>query len=363
MKAIITAGGRGTRLRPLTHSNNKHLLPIANKPMLLYPVEHLRDAGILDIGVIVNETKPEIEGLLGDGSSIGVKITYIFQEKPLGLGHCLKISEGFLRDTERFVMYLGDNILAKGIKEFVEDFEKSKNNACMTLVDLKDRERLKSLGVAEIQGGAIVATEEKPQEPKPTHFAASGIYFFDNNVFKAFNGEDAIRPSPRGELEITSGVFRYLLEHNYNVGYYNITGWWKDTGKMEDLIDANSLVLDKFDGFVNLGKISSTSKVVGDLLLGKGSVVEDSQILGPVVIGENVAIKNSRIGAYCAIGNNCVIENSEIENSIMMSGSSLVHLKNVTGSLIGFNAKITKNGGGPEVSRIIVGDDSVLSLA
>jgi len=268
-------------------------------------------------------------------------------------------------------MYLGDNILAKGIKEFVDDFKNSSNNACMTLVDIKDRERLKSLGVAEIKDGRIVATEEKPQDPKPNHLAASGIYFFDGNVFKAFNGDGAIKPSARGELEITSGVFRYLIEHDYKVGYYNITGWWKDTGKMDDLIDANRLVLDKFDGFKNEGTISSTSEVEGDLLLGKGSVVEKSQILGPVVIGENVVIKNSRIGAYTAIGNNCVIEDSEIENSILMEGAGLTNLKNVTGSLIGFNAKINKfvskeikkNGGGPDVSRIIVGDDSVISLA
>jgi len=363
MKAIITAGGRGTRLRPLTHSNNKHLLPIANKPMILYPVEHLRNAGILDIGIIVNETKAEIESLLGNGSAFGVNITYIFQEKPLGLGHCLKISEGFLGDTDKFVMYLGDNILAKGIKEFVDDFAKSSFDACMTLVDMKDKERLKSLGVAEIEGNRIIATEEKPQNPKSSHFAASGIYFLQRNAFNAFNGNDAIKPSARGELEITSGVFKYLVDHGFKVGYYNITGWWKDTGKMEDLIDANRLVLDKFDGYLVNGTISPTSEVEGDLLLGKGSVIENSKILGPVVIGDNVKIINSKIGSYSAIGNNCYIENSEIENSIMMEGSSLINLQNVCGSLIGANAKVKKNGGNPKVSSIVIGDDSVISLA
>ena len=363
MKAIITAGGRGTRLRPLTHSNNKHLLPIANKPMILYPLEQIRDAGILDIGVIVNETRAEIESLLGDGSKFGVRITYIFQEKPLGIGHCLKISQDFLQGTDKFVMYLGDNVSALGIKGFVDDFIKSDKNAMMSLVKVDDLEKLKAWGVAEIEGDKVLRVEEKPQNPKPNHLGGAGIYFFDSNAFKAFSGDGAIVPSARGEYEITSGVFRYLIDHGYKVGYYNITGWWKDTGRMEDLIEANRLVLDKYDGFEIKGKIDASSKVVGDIKLGTESTIQNSNILGPVVIGENVVIKNSKIGAYTAIGDNCVIENSEIENSILMSGASLTNLQNVTASLIGFNAKVKKNGGVPNVSSLVVGDDSVISLA
>ncbi|MBU4381068.1 glucose-1-phosphate thymidylyltransferase [Candidatus Parcubacteria bacterium] len=363
MKAIITAGGRGTRLRPFTHSNNKHLLPIANKPMILYPLEQIRDAGIKEIGIIVNETRAEIENLLGDGSTFGVSLTYIFQEKPLGIGHCLKISEEFLRGTDKFVMYLGDNVSALGIKVFVEDFAKSDKNAVMSLVKVDDLEKLKAWGVAEIEGDRVVRVEEKPQNPKPNHLGGAGIYFFDSNAFKAFSGKDAIVPSNRGEYEITSGVYRYLINHGYKVGYYNITGWWKDTGRMEDLIEANRLVLDKFDGFEVKGKIDANSKVVGDIKLGIGSIIENSNILGPVVIGENVIIKNSKIGAYTAVGDNCQIVNSEIENSILMNGASLTNLQNVSSSLIGSNAKIKKNGGAPNVSSIVVGDDSVISLA
>lgn len=235
MKALITSGGRGTRLRPLTHTQNKHLIPIANKPIIHYAIEYCAEAGIKEIGIVYNADSIAIPDALGDGSQFGVRLTFIPQEAPLGLAHVVKISQDFIGD-EPFVFYLGDNMVVGGLKRFIEEFEKNKSNCHLTLAKVKDPQRF---GVPELDGNRIVRIEEKPRHPK-SDFAVAGIYIYDSSIFKAVNN---IQPSARGELEI-SDAHQYLLDHGYKVTYSEITGWWKDTGKPYDLLEANRLVLD-----------------------------------------------------------------------------------------------------------------------
>lgn len=237
MKALITAGGKGIRLRPITHTNNKHLIPIANKPMIHYAIEAAVEVGIKDIGIVINpDTGDEIKQALGNGEKWGVYISYIIQEAPIGLAHVVKVSEDFIKN-EPFVFYLGDNVIVGGIKKFLEEFNNSDNNCHLVLARVKDPQRF---GVPEIKEGKIIEVEEKPKSPRSS-YAVTGIYFYDSHIFEAVNN---IRPGWRGELEI-SDAHQYLIDKGYKVGYSEITGWWKDTGKPEDLLDANRLVLEQ----------------------------------------------------------------------------------------------------------------------
>ncbi|RQW02870.1 glucose-1-phosphate thymidylyltransferase, partial [candidate division KSB1 bacterium] len=230
MKALITAGGKGTRLRPLTHTQNKHLLPIANKPILHYALEKMADAGISEVGILTNQEGREVRSALGSGDRWGLHITYIPQEAPLGLAHVVKISQQFIGD-DPFIFYLGDNMVVGGLHKFIDAFEKEGSNCHLTLSRVKDPERF---GVPELRDNRIVSIEEKPNKPK-SEFAVTGIYLYDATIFEAVNN---IQPSPRGELEI-SDAHQYLLDHGYSISYSEITGWWKDTGKPEDVLEAN----------------------------------------------------------------------------------------------------------------------------
>ena len=307
MKALITAGGRGTRLRPLTFTNNKHLIPIANKPIIEYAIEAVREAGITDIGITYNYGLEELQSYLGEGERYEVSITYIHQQAPIGLADCVRAAEDFI-GHDKFVFYLGDNMLAGGIKEFVEEFAKdTKTNCLLLLAKVPDPERF---GVAEInKKGDVIRTVEKP-----TSFisdrAITGIYFFDHHIFKAFKGKDAIKPSARGELEIPD-AFQYLIDHGYTVHAKNVSGWWKDTGKMNDLLLANRLILEKGYTFEIDGN-SEDTLIEGEVAIAKGAKVINSHIRGPVVIGEGSIVENSYIGPFTSIDKNCVIRNSEI---------------------------------------------------
>ncbi|MEQ8172006.1 MAG: glucose-1-phosphate thymidylyltransferase, partial [Candidatus Eremiobacterota bacterium] len=280
MKALITSGGRGTRLRPITHTNNKHLIPIANKPMLFYALEAVAEAGIKDVGVIVgSDTKNEIISALGDGSLWDINITYIEQDEPRGLAHVVKISESFI-GKDNFIFYLGDNMIVGGVKRFIEEFEAHKPDCQLVLACVKEPQRF---GVPEIKDGKIISIEEKPVKPK-SHYAVTGLYIYDNIIFEAVNN---IKPGARGELEI-SDAHQYLLNKGKVVRYSEITGWWKDTGEPEDLLEANRLVLDRafelehrhLEGYIN------DSDVAGKVIIGKNSKIINSIVRGPVIIGE-----------------------------------------------------------------------------
>jgi glucose-1-phosphate thymidylyltransferase len=352
MKALILSGGKGTRLRPITHTNAKQLIPIANKPILFYGIEAIKEAGITEIGIVVGETKDEIRQAVGDGSRWGVKITYIEQDEPLGLAHAVKIAETFIgRDS--FVMYLGDNLIKDGIKPLVEEFKKNKPNAQILLAKVPHPEQF---GVAELAEGKVIRLEEKPKAPR-SDLALVGVYMFDSSIFEAVN---TIKPSIRKELEITDAI-QYLIDQKKTVHPHVVTGWWKDTGKLEDMLEANSIILDTFT-FRNDGQIDSASKIEGKVVIEKGAVIEGSVVRGPVIIGENARIVNSYIGPYTSVYFGTQIESSEIEHSIVLENSRISDIKRIEDSLIGQNVQVLKSHSRPQAYRIMVGDSSKIEV-
>jgi len=353
MKALITSGGKGTRLRPLTHTQNKHLIPIANKPILHYAIETVAEAGITDIAIVTNADSDEVPNAIGDGSRWGVHITYIPQEAPLGLAHVVKISEPFI-GTEPFIFYLGDNMVVGGVRRFVEEFEKDHVNCFLTLSRVKDPERF---GVPEIRNNRIVSIEEKPKVPK-SEFAVAGIYIYDHHIFEAVNN---IKPSQRGELEI-SDAHQYLIDHGYQIGFSEITGWWKDTGKPIDLLEANRLVLEHLQPRVE-GEVDKASYTTGNVIIEKNARIKNSHIRGPVIIGENSVIENSYIGPFTSIYNNCYIRNSEIEFSIILNDCQILDIGvRIESSLLGSDVQLTKSSPKPAAHRFIIGDQSRVEL-
>ena len=358
MRALITAGGRGTRLRPLTYTSNKHLIPIANKPMLHYALEAVAAAGIRDVGIVINpDTGEEIRRALGDGSTWGVAITYVLQEAPLGLAHVVHSAESFLRG-EPFVFFLGDNVVVGGIRQFVERFRERKDHCHLVLARVREPQRF---GVAEVQGDRIVRVIEKPAKPA-SDFAVTGIYVYDAPIFEAVRG---IRPSGRGELEI-SDAHQYLLDHGYQVGFSEITGWWKDTGKPEDLLEANRFVLDQMldaAGPVIRGSVDAHSDVAGKVVVEAGARVVASQIRGPVAIGADAVVEGSYIGPFTSIGKRCVIRDSELEYSILFEGTQILDVDvRIERSLLGREVLIRRAAARPRTQKFIVGDQSTIEL-
>jgi len=353
MKALITAGGHGTRLRPITHTQNKHLIPIANKLMLAYALEYAHDAGIDEVGIIINEGDTSIVDAFGNGDSFELKIKYIEQSAPLGLGHVVKISESFIKD-DPFVFYLGDNILVGGINKFIEDFKANCSNCHLVLSKVPDPNRF---GVADVKDGKIIGIEEKPDHPK-SKLAVTGIYVYDSHIFEAVNN---IKPSARGELEI-SDAHQYLLEKGFSVSYSEITGWWKDTGKPSDLLEANRLVLDNIKD-EREGTIDEQSTVSGRVVMGKGSQIINSNIRGPVIIGENVTVDGAYVGPYSAIGDGCKIINSEIEYSILMHQCRISNIsRRIEASLLGSDVELLRSQSKPITHRFILGDQSRVEI-
>jgi len=360
MKALITAGGRATRLRPITYTINKHLIPLANKPMIFYAIEKIAEAGISEIGINVNVGEEEIQRFCGDGSKWGVKITYIEQVGgPKGLAHILKMARPFLGD-EPFLFYLGDNIILGSIVNFVKKFQAGGLTGLLALSKVKDPQRF---GVPEIVDGKIVRVDEKPQQPK-SDFAVTGIYVYGPDVHKAV---DAIAPSARGEYEI-SDVHTWLIENGYPVGYEEITGWWKDTGKPEDLLEGNQLLLSEMkpeDMFVEEGAtVAETAVLHGRVKIGKGTEIGERVLIrGPVVIGENCVIKNSYIGPYTAIGDGTEIYNAEVEHSVVFKNVDINCSKRIVDSMLGENATVTSaQETMPSGHRLIVGDNASIEL-
>ncbi len=354
MKALIASGGHGTRLRPLTHTQNKHLIPIANKPILHYAIEAAVDAGIKQIGIIHNADSQEVPNAIGNGKRWGVKITFIPQKTPAGLAHVVKIAEKFI-GKDNFIFYLGDNMVVGGVKRFIDEFEKSDCNCWLTLSRVKDPERF---GVPVIKNNKIIKVEEKPSKPK-SQFAVAGIYIYDRHIFEAVK---KIKPSARGEYEI-SDAHTYLIEHGYKVGYSEITGWWKDTGKPADLLEANRLVLDNIEPNIK-GDTDKISSVLGKVILEEGSKVVNSVIRGPAIIGKNAIIENSYIGPFTSIGNNTIIQNAEVEYSIVLRDSKIMNVKlRIEGSILGNDVEIVEANGKPHVHRFMIGDQSRVEVA
>ncbi|MEN6357694.1 MAG: glucose-1-phosphate thymidylyltransferase [Armatimonadota bacterium] len=353
MKALILSGGKGTRLRPITYTGAKQLVPVANKPILFYTIEAVKAAGISDIGIVVGDTHEEVEAAVGYGKRWGVKITYIHQEAPLGLAHAVKISQNFIKD-DAFVMYLGDNLIKDGITSFVDDYCASDANAQILLAHVPNPQ---SFGVAELEGGRVVRLIEKPKEP-PTDLALVGVYMFDSTIFEAVN---AIKPSARGELEITDAI-QYLVDHDYKVNSHIITGWWKDTGKLEDMLEANRIILDGIELDV-LGEVDKESEIAGRVKIGKGSRIINSCVRGPAIIGEECVIENAFVGPYTSINDRCKIIASEVEHSIILEDSQVLGIgSRLEDSLIGKNVKIAKDHKIPKAYRMMVGDNSAVSV-
>lgn len=353
MKGLILSGGKGTRLRPLTFTQAKQLVPVANKPVLFYGIEALKEAGIKEIGIVVGDTKDEIREAAGDGSRWGIRISYIEQEAPLGLAHAVKISEDFLGE-EPFVMYLGDNILKSGIKSLVEEFKKKKPNSLILLTEVPDPQMF---GVAELKDGEVVKLVEKPKKPR-SNLALVGVYMFDFHIFEAVN---AIKLSWRNELEITDAI-QYLVDNGYEVHSHLVTGWWKDTGNIEDILEANRLILESIDGDIR-GKVDKTSEVNGQVILEEGVVVQNSIIRGPVIIGTESEIIDSTIGPFTSIQKKCRIIQTEIEYSIILEGSEIRDVGNkINESLIGREVKIYKCPPKPSSYRFMVGDKSEIGV-
>ena len=348
MKALILSGGKGTRLRPITHTSAKQLLPVANKPILFYGIEAVKEAGIKEVGIVVGETKNEIKNAVGRGKKWGINVTYIEQDKPLGLAHAVKISQDFV-GNDYFVMYLGDNLIKDGITSLVKEFEKTKPNAQILLARVPHPEQF---GVVELRGGKVLRLVEKPKKPK-SDLALVGVYMFDKNIFKAVNN---IKPSWRNELEITDAI-QYLIDHNFTVRPHIITGWWKDTGKLEDILEANRIILDDLKKQVK-GKVDKESELFGKVRIEKGAEVRKSVIRGPVIIGENSRIVNSYIGPFTSVYFKVTIENSEIEHSIILENSKIKDIRRIEDSLVGQNVEILKSKAKPSAYRIMVGDSS-----
>lgn len=352
MKALVLSGGKGTRLRPITHTCAKQLLPVGNKPILFFGLEAIAAAGIKDVGIVVGETHEEIRNAVKNGSAWGLRVRYIQQEAPLGLAHAVKISRDFLGD-DSFVMYLGDNLIRNPLGKLVKDFKAKKANAQILLAHVPDPTQF---GVAQLKGGHVVSLEEKPKKPK-SDLALVGVYLFDKNIFKSIA---RLKPSARGELEITDAISG-LLKLGFKVQPTIIEGWWKDTGKLEDILEANRLVLDTFEQSLQ-GKVSADSKIEGKVVVEKGAKVVKSTIRGPVIIGKGAEIVGSYVGPFTAISENVKVLQSEIENSIVLKDSVIEMVQRIEGSLIGQNVQVVKSKVKPAAYKIMVGDSSRMEL-
>ncbi len=355
MKAIVLCAGKGTRLRPLTHTTAKHLIPVANRPVIFYTLETIKKAGITDIALIVSPyNREEFEQTIGDGSEFGLNVSYVVQQEPKGLAHAVWVAKDFLGKDD-FLMYLGDNMIMEDLKPFVENFRENDVDASILLTPVEDPRRF---GVAVVEGGKIVRVVEKPKVP-PSNLAIIGVYMFRTIIF---DGIENIKPSWRGELEITDAI-EYLIENGYDVRAHIVYGWWKDTGKPEDLLEANRKILENLKGSSILGNIDEKSTVQGNVEIGEGSVVVNSIIRGPVVVGENSVIKNSYVGPYTSVGNRVTVDGCEIENSIIMEESVVVDVsERIDSSILGKKTKVVKSSEKPRGIKLIIGDLSSVEI-
>lgn len=353
LKGLILSGGKGTRLRPLTYTRAKQLMPIANKPILFYGIEALAEAGIREIGIVVGDTKNEIMDAVGDGGRWGVRVIYIEQPEPLGLAHAVFTAKPFLNNSS-FVMYLGDNLLKNGVASLVDNFRRSKPNSQILLASVPNPEQF---GVAEFENGRVIRLEEKPKTPR-SNYALVGVYMFDSHIFEA---EEVLKPSWRGELEITDAI-QFLIDQGYRVEPHVVDGWWKDTGKLEDMLEANRLILETLQARIE-GDVDGTSRVDGRVVVEKGAAITSSTVRGPAIIGAGTVIENAFVGPFTSIQDLCEIRHSEIEHSIVLRGSRILNLKRrIEDSLIGVNVQIARSEMTPQAYRFLIGDNSKIDI-
>jgi glucose-1-phosphate thymidylyltransferase len=354
VKALVLSGGAGTRLRPITHTSAKQLVPVANKPVLFYGLEAIAEAGITEVGVIVGDTAQEIREAVGDGSRFGISVTYLQQEAPLGLAHAVLIAREFLGDDD-FVMYLGDNFIVGGISGLVEGFRADRPDAQILLTKVPNPT---AFGVAELDtAGRVMRLEEKPKEPR-SDLALVGVYLFTPAVHEAVR---AIKPSWRGELEITHAI-QWLIDTGRDVRSTTISGYWKDTGNVTDMLEVNRSVLETVERRID-GTIDDDSEIIGRVVVERGAKVTGSRIVGPVVIGANTVIVDSYVGPFTSISADCRIEDSEIEYSIVLRDSSVSGVRRVEASLIGRNVEVTPAPRKPAAHRLVLGDHSKVQIS
>jgi glucose-1-phosphate thymidylyltransferase len=353
LKGLILSGGKGTRLRPITHTSAKQLVPVANKPVLFYGIEAMAAAGIRDVGIIIApETGDEIRAAVGDGAAFGVRVTYVVQDEPLGLAHAVLTAERYLADAP-FVMYLGDNLLQGGIVDLVEAFRSNQPDALILLTRVLDPQ---NYGVAQLADGKVVRLIEKPSQP-PSDLALVGVYMFTGAVHDAAR---AIKPSGRGELEITDAI-QHLVDSGLRVEPHVVQGWWKDTGRLDDMLEANRLVLDNIERRID-GELVD-AQIEGRVVLEAGARLERCTVRGPAIIGPSARLTDAYVGPYTAVGEGCVIENAEVEHSILLAGSSVRGLNGrMESSLLGRNVAIGRDGRQPRAYRFMVGDNSEINI-
>jgi glucose-1-phosphate thymidylyltransferase len=352
VKALVLSGGEGTRLRPITHTSSKQLIPVANKPILFYGLESIAAAGIREVGIVVGSTAGEIEAAIGNGSAWGLEVTYIHQAAPLGLAHAVLVSRDFLGNDD-FVMYLGDNVLLEGITGFVEEFERHSPNAQIFLAAVPEPERF---GVAVLEEDRVVRLVEKPKE-HISDLALVGVYLFDATVHEAVA---SVRPSWRGELEITDSI-QYLIDHGRTVRAEMVTGWWKDTGKLEDLLEANRMMLSVLGSRVD-GDVDKSSRVVGPVVVERGAKVSRSVLRGPAIIGEDTLVEDSVIGPNASIYFGCGIQGSQIEDSIVMERCRVEDVRGMAQSLLGKDVEVRRGKERPAMYRLMLGDQSQVQV-
>ena len=354
MKALVLAGGAGNRLRPITHTSAKQLLPVANKPVLFYGIEAIRDAGITDIGIVVGDTAPAIRTAVGDGRAFGLSVTYIRQDAPLGLAHAVLIARDYLGDDD-FVMYLGDNFIVGGISGLVDEFRSGRPDAQIMLTAVPDP---RQFGVADLDAaGEVVGLEEKPLHPK-SDLALVGVYIFTPAVHEAVQH---LVPSGRGELEITEAL-QWLIDDGRKVRSTIISGYWKDTGNVADMLEVNRMVLESAAA-LQQGTVDAATELIGRVTVGSGARISRSRIVGPVVIGSGTTVDNSYIGPFTSVAQDCAIADSEIEYSIVLRGASVRGVGRIEASLIGHDVQVTPAPRVPRAHRLVLGDHSKVQIS
>jgi glucose-1-phosphate thymidylyltransferase len=354
VKALVLSGGSGSRLRPITHTSAKQLLPVANKPVLFYGLEALRDAGVTEVGIVVGDTAPAIQEAVGDGSAFGLRASYIRQEAPLGLAHAVLIAREFLGDDD-FVMYLGDNFIVGGISGLVDEFRSGRPDAQIMLTQVADP---RQFGVAELDDAhEVVGLEEKPQRPK-SDLALVGVYIFTSAVHEAVA---RLSPSWRGELEITEAI-QWLISHGRKVKSTVITGYWKDTGNVADMLEVNRMVLEGVEPACQ-GTVDDESELIGRVAVGAGAQISGSRIIGPVIIGAGSRVSGSYVGPFTSVERDCVIADSEIEYSIVLRGASIRGVRRIETSLIGHDVEVTPAPRVHKAHRLILGDHSKVQIS
>jgi glucose-1-phosphate thymidylyltransferase len=354
VKALVLAGGSGTRLRPITHTYAKQLVPVANKPVLFYGLEAIRDSGITEVGIVVGDTEPAIRSAVGSGQDFGLQVTYIRQSAPLGLAHAVLVARQFLGDDD-FVMYLGDNFIVGGIAPLVEEFRKSRPDAHIMLTRVPDP---RQFGVAELDDtGQLVGLEEKPRQPK-SDLALGGVYLFTPAVHEAVG---CLEPSWRGELEITEAI-GWLVRSGHKVTSTIITGYWKDTGNVADMLEVNRIVLESMERAVS-GQVDAASELIGRVVVDAGARVTGSRIVGPAIIGADTEVTGSYIGPFTSVAPGCAIADSEIEYSIVLEGASIRGVRRIEASLIGHDVEVTPAPQVCQAHRLVLGDHSKVQIS